>query len=67
MRIDPQTTGILLTDPQNEFLHPTGAGYALTKDILAENDTINNIELLLKNSERKGLSSFCFSTLLLPS
>ncbi|MFJ5761211.1 cysteine hydrolase [Neobacillus sp. NPDC093182] len=58
MRIDPQTTGILLTDPQNEFLHPTGAGYSLTKDILAENDTINNIELLLKTAKEKNYQVF---------
>src|SRR4051812_29751487 len=58
MNFNPQTTGILLTDPQNEFLHPTGAGYPLTKDVIAENDTINNIELLLKAAKEKDYKVF---------
>ncbi|WP_042168035.1 cysteine hydrolase family protein [Paenibacillus gorillae] len=48
MQLNPQTTALVLTDPQNEFLVPGGAGYELTKEVIKANNTLENMESLLK-------------------
>lgn len=51
-------TAIVLTDPQNEFLHESGVGYPLVKDVLDNNNTVGNIEKLLKTAKDKGYKVF---------
>jgi nicotinamidase-related amidase len=58
MTIDLQKTALVLTDLQNDFLSPGGIGWALIADSLAENNTIANIEALLKAARRHGLPVF---------
>ncbi|WP_055071923.1 cysteine hydrolase [Clostridium massiliamazoniense] len=58
MNFNKKDTAIVLVDPQNEFLHEMGAGYPLAKDVLEENNTIKNIEDLLKASKENGYKVF---------
>ncbi|MDD4818176.1 MAG: cysteine hydrolase [Victivallaceae bacterium] len=47
MKFDKKTTALVLTDPQNEFLHESGAGYPLVKEVLEHNHTVENLLALL--------------------
>lgn len=58
MNFNKKDTAIVLIDPQNEFLHEMGAGYPLAKDVLKENNTIKNIEDLLRASKDNGYKVF---------
>lgn len=53
--IDKTSTAVLITDPQNDFLHPDGKLYGLLKDNLKELNTIANIESLMKASKKHGI------------
>lgn len=55
-KFDLEHTAILITDPQNEFLHPDGKLYGLIKENLKELNTIENIEKLMKISKKKGIT-----------
>jgi nicotinamidase-related amidase len=55
MTIDPRRTALVLTDLQNDFLSPGGIAWGLVADSLAENNTIENIESLLRAAKRYGL------------
>ena len=48
MIIEQPRTGLVITDLQNDFLSPGGAGWELLIDSLAKNNTIENIETLLR-------------------
>src|SRR5262249_54769553 len=48
MAIEHPPTALVLTDLQNDFLSPDGGGWELLKDSLARNNTIENIEALLR-------------------
>jgi nicotinamidase-related amidase len=58
MTIDRPRTALVLTDLQNDFLSPGGIAYGLVAYSLAENNTIANIEALLKAARRYGLPVF---------
>jgi nicotinamidase-related amidase len=58
MTINPQRTALVLTDLQNDFLSPGGIGWGLVADSLAENNTIENIELLLQAARRYAYPVF---------
>lgn len=47
-QLDKDRTAVLITDPQNDFLHPKGKLYGLLKDNLKKLGTIDNIESLMK-------------------
>ncbi|MDX1665084.1 MAG: cysteine hydrolase [Candidatus Promineifilaceae bacterium] len=54
--IDPQNTALLLTDPQNDFLSPDGVTWGVVGDSVTENNTVANIEALLRAAKGKGLT-----------
>jgi biuret amidohydrolase len=58
MTIDPRRTALVLTDLQNDFLSPSGIAWGLVADSLAENNTIENLESLLKAARGHGLPVF---------
>lgn len=58
MKFNVNDTALVLTDPQNEFLHESGAGYALVKEVLEANHTVENLLKLLKASKEKGYGVF---------
>ncbi|PUA40100.1 isochorismatase [Paenibacillus elgii] len=58
MKVDRNNTALVITDPQNDFLSPTGAAWNLVKDSVAENHTIENIELLFKTAKENKFKVF---------
>jgi nicotinamidase-related amidase len=58
MTVDPRRTALVITDLQNDFLSPGGIAWALVADSLTENNTIENIESLLKAARRNHLPVF---------
>ncbi len=49
---------LVLTDLQNDFLSPTGRAYPLIEASLRENNTAENLEILLKTAPRVGMKVF---------
>jgi nicotinamidase-related amidase len=58
MKVNPQNTALVITDPQNDFLSPNGVAWNLVKESVAENHTIENIELLLKTAKANNFKVF---------
>ena len=48
MVIEHSRTALVITDLQNDFLSPGGGGWGLLKESLARNNTIENLEALLR-------------------
>jgi hypothetical protein len=48
MEINRYDTGVLITDPQNDFLSEKGVAWQLVADSVKENHTLDNIERLFK-------------------
>jgi nicotinamidase-related amidase len=57
MTID-QTTALVITDPQNDFLSPDGVTWAMVGKNVTHNNTVENIETLLKTAKQKGIPVF---------
>lgn len=50
--------GIVITDPQIDFLSPDGVAWALVGENVKENGTVENIERLMKIAEEKNIPLF---------
>lgn len=58
MEIDKERTALVITDPQNDFLSPDGATWGVVGKSVTDNNTVNNIESLLKTSKDNDLPVF---------
>jgi isochorismate hydrolase len=58
MMVDARRTALVITDLQNDFLSPGGIAWGLVAESLAANNTIENIESLLRAARRRGLPVF---------
>ena len=58
MVIDPDRVAIVITDPQNDFLSPEGVAWPLVGESVTENNTVENIETLLKLGKQHGIPIF---------
>ncbi len=58
MEIDKERTALVITDPQNDFLSPDGATWGLVGKSVTDNNTVNNIESLLKTAKDNDLHVF---------
>jgi len=58
MQIDPARTAVLITDPQNDFLSPQGVAWGVVGNSVTENNTVENIEKLMKAAKASGLPLF---------
>ncbi len=56
--VDLSRTALLITDPQNDFLHPKGGAYALVKENIERLNTIKNIESLFAAAKKSELPVF---------
>ena len=54
MNIDKSHTAVVLIDPQNDVLSERGRGWELVGDSVRDNNTIANIERILKASKDNG-------------
>lgn len=51
-------TAIVITDPQNDFLSPNGATWAVVGPSVTKNNTVENIEKLFKIAQQKNIKVF---------
>ena len=58
MTVDQSNTALLLTDPQNDFLSPDGVTWGVVGESVTENNTVENIERLLKTAKKGGIAVF---------
>jgi nicotinamidase-related amidase len=58
MQIDRNDTAIVFIDPQNEVLSETGLAWPMIRESLRENDTIENMERILKAAKARGFEVF---------
>jgi nicotinamidase-related amidase len=58
MLFDPNTTALVLTDPQNDFLSPDGVTWALVGQSVLKNKTVEHIEQLLVSAKTFGYQVF---------
>jgi nicotinamidase-related amidase len=58
MVIDPEHTALVITDPQNDFLSPKGVTWGVVGKSVTENNTVTNIEQLLKVSKKNNITVF---------
>lgn len=57
MEIDDRTA-LVITDPQNDFLSPKGATWGVVGKSVTENNTVANIESLLKTAKATNIPVF---------
>ena len=58
MDINKTDTAVLVTDPQNDFLSEKGATWQLVGDSVTENNTVENIERVIKTAKDNGFAVF---------
>jgi nicotinamidase-related amidase len=58
MNINKNDTAVLITDPQNDFLSEKGVTWELVGDSVKENNTVENIESLIKTAKENGIPVF---------
>ena len=56
--VDPERTALVITDPQNDFLSPEGVTWGLVGKSVTANNTVENIENLLKIAKKTGIQVF---------
>ncbi len=58
MTIDSKRTALVITDPQNDFLSPQGVTWGVVGASVTENNTVANIESLLKTAKSSNIPVF---------
>jgi len=58
MNVDPRTTALVITDPQNDFLSPNGVTWGLVGESVTENRTVEHLTELLKAAKGNGVPVF---------
>jgi nicotinamidase-related amidase len=54
MTIKTSNTALVITDPQNDFLNPKGVAWGVVGESVTDNNTVNNIEVLLQAAKESG-------------
>ena len=58
MKVVPGRTALVITDPQNDFLSPKGVTWGVVGKSVTANNTVENIEKLLKAAKANGIPVF---------
>ncbi len=58
MQVEATNTALVITDPQNDFLSPKGVAWGVVGESVEENNTVVNIETLLKAARQNGIPLF---------
>ncbi len=53
-----ETTAIVITDPQNDFLSPEGVTWGVVGESVQKNNTVENLETIFKLAEENGIKVF---------
>ncbi len=56
--IDPARVAIVITDPQNDFLHPNGVAWGAVGRSVTENNTVEHIETLMRLAKQHDVPLF---------
>jgi len=56
--IEPGRTSLVITDPQNDFLHPEGVAWGVCRESIEENGTVENIRRLMESASSSGIPLF---------
>lgn len=56
--VDPGRVALVVTDPQNDFLHPDGVAWTVCKESIEENGTVENIRQLMDAAKRSDIPLF---------
>jgi nicotinamidase-related amidase len=48
--IEPGRTAVVITDPQNDFLHPDGVAWGACGESVMENNTVANLKVLMETA-----------------
>jgi len=52
---DPERTAVVITDPQNDFLHEDGVAWGAVGESVMENGTRDNLEILMQTAKETGI------------
>jgi nicotinamidase-related amidase len=58
MIVDAGNTALVITDPQNDFLSPDGVTWGVVGESVTKNNTVENLENLLKAAKKNDLEVF---------
>lgn len=58
MKIDPSTTALVVTDPQNDFLSPSGVSWPLVGKSVTDNKTVAHLDHLFATAKTSGYRVF---------
>jgi len=58
IHFDPERTAVVVTDPQNDFLHESGVAWGVVGASVVENDTRNHLEELMAGAKDSGIPLF---------
>ena len=58
MEIDLERTAVVITDPQNDFLSPEGVTWHVVGENVTANNTVENLETLMKAAKQNGILLF---------
>jgi nicotinamidase-related amidase len=58
MEIDLARTALVITDPQNDFLSPDGVTWEVVGESVTENNTVENLDRLMKAAKDRGMQVF---------
>ena len=58
MQVEQGRTALVVTDPQNDFLSPKGVTWGVVGKSVTANNTVENIETLLKSAKANGIPVF---------
>ena len=58
MSFDPSRTAVVITDPQNDFLSEKGVTWGVVGKSVVKNNTVANIESLLKTAKKNNVPVF---------
>ena len=58
MTVDPRRTALVVTDPQNDFLSPTGVTWGVVGASVTENATVDHLEALFRAARDTGVPLF---------
>jgi len=58
LKIDPDRTAVVVTDPQNDFLSPDGVTWGVVGESVTENNTVANLDRLMLAAKEGGYELF---------
>ncbi len=58
LHVEKGRTALVITDPQNDFLSPKGVTWGVVGKSVIANNTVENIETLLKSAKANGIPVF---------